>query len=649
MSKILRLFLLCLVVFGLVAGGAHAPAKADGMLILGGVYRQPARSHISVKIEAKIATTTLEQTFTNLLDKQVSALYVAPIPPSATLLGFAQNIDGQWVEATIEETKFAQKQYDEAAKAGEDAALITGELSEGIDPALTFRTQIVLPALADRSLRLTYIEPLAGEVGLTRYTYPLSFSHLSSEPVADLKVQVEIIEEDEIRAIYSPSHAKDLSVTRNGANEAVAIYTAKDVVPALDFEVVYTQSGDQFGLNLASYQAKDEDEDGYFVLIASPQTEAQKAEVVQKDFVFVLDHSGSMSGEKFAQARKALLSILNLLNEGDRFTIVAFDDNVTPYTTNLLGLDKRNEAANWVRALEIEGGTNIHDALMQAFSTVDTSSERPHIVVFLTDGQAANGITDTATILKNVRERIAKQSRLYTIGIGEGDVNEPLLSTLASENRGNFLLASAYGDINSDVRTFYEAIDSPVLVDIALDFGGMEVYDLYPNPIPDMFLGGQLVISGRYKGGGPANITLSGNINGQAHTSTYKDINFIASHTDAKNAANSYVPRLWAQRKADSLSRQIAIYGEDPKLVEQVKSLGMKYKIITPYTALVVTDPNKGKPNNAGAMPATGLPDLANSSDAYRQLNTLLLWAGGGLMLVGLLGLALLGRKQQKS
>ena len=128
-----------------------------------------------------------------------------------------------------------------------------------------------------------------------------------------------------------------------------------------------------------------------------------------------------------------------------------------------------------------------------------------------------------------------------------------------------------------------------MLVYLALNFGGMEVYDVYPNPIPDMFLGGQVVVTGRYKKGGSTAITLTGMINGQPHKSTYPDIKFFENADDA--AAYSYVPRLWAQRKVDALLRQLSTNGPDQKIVDQIRELGMKYNIITPYTSFVVTNP----------------------------------------------------------
>jgi len=636
------------LIIGVLLLGIIAPARADGLLFVDGVYRQPMMSHINVVIKDKIATTTLEQTFRNPLDKQVSAVYVAPVPQGATLTGFAQMIDGKWIEAEVKTSEEAKAEYDKAAAQGKDASMTsaTVNLPAGLDPKTTFQTRVVLPPQSERSVRLTYTEVLNGEVGVTRYTYPLSNSNLTDEPVGDLLVDVKIIENSEIRAVYSPSHTNSVEVARPDKNNAEAVYRGQNVTPSQNFELVYTQSSEQFGLNLASYRdvADKAEKDGYFVLIAAPQLESQKAEIIQKDFVFVLDRSGSMNGPKFAQAKKALDTILGALNTGDRFTVIAFDDKVLPYSTQLVTLDDRAKAQQWVRDLPIGGGTNINDALLTALNTVDRESNRPHIVVFLTDGQATAGVTATTAILANIREAIRPQSRIYTIGVG--DVNQALLGSLAQENRGTALFVTATQPLEQPLSNYYAAIDSPVLVDLALDFGGMEVYDVHPNPIPDLFLGGQVVVTGRYKGGGTTTVTLTGNINGKKHTSTYKDIKFISDTPDdaTKAKAASFVPRLWAQRKVDTLVRDLAINGPDPKKIQEVKDLGLKYKIVTPYTSFVVTNKNRnanGQPTTVAmnpGLPKTGLPFLY--VDDYRAVNTGLMVVGAGLALIGLAGFA---------
>ncbi len=613
-----KLFLILLV--GLSMLCVAQTSKADGLLLINGIYRQPLSSHVTVTIKDKIATTLLEQRFQNKLDQEVSATYVAPVPDGATVTGFAELVDGKWVEANIKAKEQAQQDYATAVKGGNDAAIASASTQipagPGVDPSMTFQIQVFLPPNAERSVRLTYTQVLTGEVGLTRYSYPLSSTALTDERVGDLQVDVKISDSGEIRAVYSPSHRDDVEVTRADKNNAELLYKAQDVSPAQNFDVIYTQSADKFGLNLASYRDADS-EDGFFILVTSPQLDAKKDDVIAKDFVFVLDVSGSMQGAKAEQAKAALNKMLDALNPNDRFTVLTFSSGVTPFSPTLVSLDRKAEAQQWVKNFPVEGGTNINDALLTTLDTADKSQpERPHIIVFLTDGQPTVGTTDVQAILENVRAALHPQSRIYTVGVG--DVNKGLLDSLAQDNRGTALYLDTTQDLTKPLGAFYAAIDNPVLVDLALDFGGADVYDVYPNPIPDMFLGGQVVVTGRYRKGGPTTVTLTGNINGQKYNSTYKDIKFIDKAADAK--PYSFVPRLWAQRKVDALMAQLATGGTDPKIVDQVRELGLKYNIITPYTSFV-------------ALPKTGLPFLYQ--DNYRTANTGLMLAGIALMLCG--------------
>jgi Ca-activated chloride channel homolog len=634
-----RRFLLTIIV-GLLLFGIGAPAKADGLLLISGVYRQPAKSHISVTIKGKIATTVLEQTFRNELDQDIEATYIAPVPPDATVTNFAMLFGSEWVEATIKASEQAKKEFDSAVKNQQDAALASQTTAvpqnpSAAPPPAAFLTKVSLAAKAERSVRLTYTQVLNGEVGLTRYIYPLSSSNLTDEKVGDLLVSVKIIENDEIRAVYSPTHGEGVEVSRPDKNTAEVVYRAQNLSAKQNFELIYTQSSDRFGLNLASYRERD-DEDGFFVLVGAPQLEVKTDDVIQKDFVFVLDVSGSMQGEKATQAKKALNGILSALNTGDRFIVVTFSSGVTPFADILQPLDRRADAQQWVTNFPVAGGTNINDAVISALNTTDQSKgakARPHIVVFLTDGLATNGVIDTRAILENVRATIKPQTRIYTIGVG--DVNKDLLASLAEENRGTGLFVTATEPLEKPLASFYAAIDNPVLVDLALNYGDVEVYDVYPNPIPDMFLGGQVVVTGRYKKGGATTVTLNGNINGEKHTSTYKDIKFVEKAADS--ASTSYVSRLWAQRKVDAMLRQINTNGPDEQIVAQIRDLGMRYNIITPYTSFVVTNPKD--------LPKAGLPFLY--VDQYRTANTSLMIVGACLALVGLAGFALSKARKQ--
>jgi Ca-activated chloride channel family protein len=371
-------------------------------------------------------------------------------------------------------------------------------------------------------------------------------------------------------------------VDRRGEYNATVGYEEYDVVPDRDFELYYTVSDEDFGLNLLSY--REAGKDGFFLLLVAPKVEVEEREVMAKDVILVLDTSGSMRGEKLDQAKGALEFVLDNLNDEDQFNIIAFSTGVRQYATRLQPAQERNEALHFVRDLEAAGGTDINRALLEALTQV--GDERPTLIIFLTDGLATEGVVETEQILANVDQAATKAIRVFTFGVGD-EVNTILLDTLAQSHRG----ASAYvrpgQSIEEEVSAFYAKVSSPLLADLDLDFGEVHVEDTYPYPLPDLFAGTQLVLVGRYRQGGFTTVTLEGEVNDRPQRFAYEDIHF------RDRGGESFIPRLWATRKIGYLLSQIRLHGESKELVDEIVSLSVRYGIITPYTSFLVEETEK--------------------------------------------------------
>jgi Ca-activated chloride channel family protein len=254
---------------------------------------------------------------------------------------------------------------------------------------------------------------------------------------------------------------------------------------------------------------------------------------------------------------------------------------VRPFESGLVGVEAREDAQRWVQALEAKGGTDIHRAMLEALSQVE--GERPAIVIFLTDGLATEGVVETDQILAAVDEAAPDNVRIFTFGLGD-EVNTVLLDRMARDHKG----ASAYvrpgQRIDEEVSAFYAKVSTPLLSDIELDFGGVTVLDTYPYPLPDLFAGTQIVLTGRYRGAGPTTVVLRGTVNGERQTFEYGDVRFRAQGGPA------FVPRLWAMRKVGYLLNQIRLHGESEELVHEIVDLSVRYGIMTPYTSFLVQE-----------------------------------------------------------
>ena len=524
---------------------------------------------VSVTIADQVATTHVEQLFRNPNDWMLEGTYYFPLPPGAAVSQLTMWVDGVAIEAKLLGKDEARGIYDAIVRQMRDPALLEYVGQDAIQANV-----FPIPPGDERLIEIEYTTLLTADNGAFRYVYPQSAGIYADTPPAQQSIRVELTSNEVIRTIYSPSHR--VSLSRPDAFHATAGFEATS--PALDdFELYYTVSPEEIGLNLLSY--KTAGEDGFFVLLVAPGVEP--GEVVAKDVVLVLDTSGSMEGEKIVQARQAARYVVEHLKPDDRFAIVPFNTTVNRYAPTLLPASDAAAAGAYIDSLIAAGGTNISGALLEAAALVE--AERPTTILFMTDGLATEGITDTALLLENVAAALPANARLFAFGVGD-DVDTTLLDTLAQNHRGATTYVRPGQAIDEAVSAFYARVGAPVLTDIAIDYGGVAVQEVYPVELPDLFAGTQLVVAGRYRDGGPATITLSGVTNGRPQTFTYADQTFRAEGGEA------FIPRLWATRAIGHLMQQIRLRGEDPELVQSVVSLSTRYGIITPYTSFLIEE-----------------------------------------------------------
>jgi Ca-activated chloride channel family protein len=566
---------------------------------------------VDVTIEDQVAITRVEQEFVNEYDWEAEGTYIFPLPDGAAVSEFAMWVDGTRVEGKILEADEARAIYEDIVRRRRDPALL-----EYVGRSAVQARIFPIPPGGSRKVELEYSQVLPVENGLVRYVYPLNTEKFSARPLEEVSVRVEVRSKDAMHALYSPTHQDRLFIERDGDYRAVVGYEEYDVLPDQDFDLIYTVSHEDVGLSLLTYKEPGEAE-GFFLLMAAPAVEVDR--VIPRDVILVLDTSGSMDGEKIAQAKDALAYVLDHLNDEDRFNVIAFSTGLRQYARGLRPASDAREAIKWVDGLEAAGGTDINRALLEALDQVD--EERPTVVIFLTDGLPTEGVTEIDRILANVEATASKNVRLFPFGVGD-DVNTVLLDTLAEQQRGATGYVRPHERIDEEVSGFYSKISTPVLADIELDFGDVLVEDTYPYPLPDLFAGTQLILVGRYRlpspsgggagGGGCATkITLTGEVDGETQEFAYEGY-FRGSGGD------SFIPRLWATRKIGYLLKQIRLHGEREEWVDAIVDLSVRYGIITPYTSFLIDEDDilteEGRDEAGEAMrtatpaPAVGAP-----------------------------------------
>ncbi len=483
-------------------------------------------------------------------------------------------IGGKMVEAELLPADKARQIYEDIVRKMRDPALLE---YAGRD---LFKVRIFpIEPHSRKPIKITYSELLRAENGSVTYTYPMSTEKFSAQPIKSLSMKVDLKTVQPLASIYSPSHK--VEIKRDGTNRAVVGYESKDEKPETDFQLVFATAASDIGLTLLTHKA--DGEDGHFLLLAAP-TVAREAKPSPKDVVFVVDTSGSMAGAKLQQAQKALQFCVENLNAEDRFEIVRFSTEAEALFGQLLAADTagRQRASDFIAALKPIGGTAIADALITALKMHSDGSDRPFVVIFLTDGLPTVGTRDPAEIVAEVKKTNA--ARIFSFGIGS-DVNTQLLDQIAENTRAFSQYVLANEDLEVKVSNFYTRIKEPVLTNLRLEFsGGVRTSKMYPAQLPDLFKGDQLVVAGSYAGVGEVEAKLTGTASGREQTFTYK-VRF-----EERAPSNEFVPRLWATRRVGFLLDEIRLHGETRELRDEATELARKYGIVTPYTAYLIVE-----------------------------------------------------------
>ncbi|TFG57808.1 MAG: VWA domain-containing protein [Candidatus Aminicenantes bacterium] len=566
---------------GLAVLLAAAPGlRADGFIIPNSRPGQniPPLSvkyhRVKVEIVNQVARTSVDQVFVNHFGRDIEGTYIFPVPEGASVSDFAMYIGNDRVQGEILDSREARRIYEDIVRRMRDPGLL-----EYMGRSL-FRARVYpIPAKGEKRVQISYTEVLKSDGGLVKYLYPLNTEKFSRDPLDEVSISVRVESEVPIVNVYSPSHK--VSVRKGGPGRALVGYEDKRVRPDKDFLVYYSLSKDDIGLSFMNWEGPD---GGYFLLLASPRYAAAGERVVNKNIVLVLDSSGSMSGAKIRQAKEAARFILNHLGPRDEFSLVDFDDGVTAFSDALVPATVENigRALKFVDGIEDSGGTNINDALLQALSRMG-GGERPNYVLFLTDGLPTVGTTETADILRHVQQANSSRSRVFVFGVGN-DVNTELLDRISSDHRGTSVYIGETEDLEAAISSFYEKISSPLLSDLTVTFRGIETNQVYPRSLPDLFKGSQLVLVGKYKGRGPVSVVLTGRSGREEKRFVLEGKALAAGETF------NFLPRLWATRRIGYLIEEIRLQGSNQELADEIRRLGLKYGIVTPYTSFLVTE-----------------------------------------------------------
>jgi Ca-activated chloride channel family protein len=535
------------------------------------------------KITDQVAQVSVTQAFVNTGSRQMEVSFVFPMPYDGAIDRMTFMVDGKEYDAKLLDAKAAHKIYEEHVRRSQDPALLEW-LGYGM-----FKTSVFpVPPGAERKVSLRFNQLLRKDGRLTDLIIPLSTAKYTSSPVERLSIHAAIETSHELKNVYSPTHS--VNVERPDSRHAVVKLEAKNTIPTSDFRLLFDSTDGKLGASVLSYRPNSDDE-GFFLLLASPEIKASTDDRPTKTVIFVVDRSGSMSGKKIEQAKEALKFVLNNLRTGDMFNIVAYDSTVESFRPELQKYDdeKRKAALGFVEGLYAGGSTNIDGALRTALEMIKDDS-RPNYLLFLTDGIATVGQTNEARIAANAKSKNKLRTRLINFGVGY-DVNSRLLDRLSRDNYGQSEYVRPDENIEAHVSNVYNKLAAPVMTNVTVKidvegaaYGGTS--RVYPREIYDLFAGEQLVIVGRYKKAGSAKVTITGKVGGKDQS-----FDFPATLTaKSPDQSHAFIEKLWAMRRIGEIIDEIDLKGKNDELVKELVSLSTKHGILTPYTSFLADE-----------------------------------------------------------
>jgi len=540
----------------------------------------------------------------------VEAIYVFPLPSDAAVTGFTMEVAGRRLEAEVKEREEAFRVYDDAVTSGHGAALVEQERAN----VFTANVGNLLPGEEVR-IEIAFVMKVPGDEGALRLSIPTLVApryipgnaagdrtgHGAADPTdrvhdADrISPKVGAVEYtmsmdlsvhfDAKATLSSPSHA--ITAVHDGTRWKVSFIGAP-----LDRDMVLLIEPEERAALERVVAHRGADGEGHVALTWVPDlSRLVPAGGGHGTFSFVIDRSGSMGGLSIEEARRALRLCLRQLREGDRFEVIAFDDQIdsfkpepVPYTEKTLA-----EADRWISRIDARGGTELLAPMVRA-------ARHGGVVVLLTDGQVGN----EDEILRQVLASAAEKARIYTFGIGTA-VSDVLLGELARRTGGAMELIHPGERIDEKVvATFSKAHAARVRAPV-IEVSGVELDDLAPTRAPDLVDGEPWSVLARYATGGRAEVRIRGTLGGQPFVHV-----LVADLPDRADA--DLVPTLWARERIRDLEAQEVTGRRAAAMKDRIVSIATKHRPASGYTGFVVGEKRTGDGRTTEAAVTRAVP-----------------------------------------
>ena len=573
---------------------------------------------VQASVSGYLSSVDVTQQFLNPYSRKIEAVYAFPLPHNASVNEFIMTIGERRIRGIIRERKEAEQLYRDARRQGYVASLLTQERPNvfsqrvaNIEPGKEIDVDIKYFSTLDYvDGWYEFVFPMvvgprfnppgstngigavargqSGVSGQETETHYLRPGEWSSHDIS-LKVNVDAgvpIEQFECTTHQVTSE----QTTPDHLNVALA---PSEALPNKDFVLRYRVAGERIKSTLFTHR---DERGGFFTLVLYPPQELQELKRQPLELVFVLDCSGSMSGRPIEQAKAAVQRGLHLLEPGDSFQIITFSITASSLGPSPLEATAENVAhgLEYVRSLHGEGGTMMMEG-MKAALDFPHDTNRLRFVCFLTDGYVGN----EAEILGEIHQRLGS-ARIFSFGIGSS-VNRYLLDHMAKAGHGAVAYLGRDDSAAQIMEKFFNRISHPAMTDLKLDWGGLNVTEVFPSALPDLFVGRPVIIAGRFAGTEDTVVRINGMAAGQpVQVSIPAPLANVA-------ATDNRIPAVWARMKMAELADQ-STYLTDSELPEAIKHVALDYGLMSPFTAFVAVDSTHRTDGSKGTTVPVAVP-----------------------------------------
>jgi len=569
-------------------------------------------TRVEMEVSGVLARVSVEHVFINPYPQRLEALYVFPLPEDAAVDRYWFEAGEQIVRGVVKRRQEARQEYQRARDEGRKAALLEQER-----PDIFTQSVANIPPKGTVTVHIEYVHPVRidGDRYVLRFPMVVGPRYIPGQPLGrpnvgrgwapdtdqvpdasritpeplpqgmrngnDVHISVKLDAAMPIQAVTPVTH--ELEVENQSVTEARIQLKNQTTIPNKDFVVEYRLAAEDTVLASLAHRGES---DGYFALVLQPKWQIETAELMPREVVLLLDTSGSMSGPAIGQLRIFAQHVLDHMNPQDTIRIVSFSSSPQALHPQPVPAMPDNIAAaeQFIRNLHSGGGTRMLPALRAALGTSGGEQSRVRYLVLVTDALVGND----SSILGYLKQPEFADVRVFPVAMGAAP-NHYLISRAAELSRGFAMQVTNQDNAAEMAQRFGDKISSPYMTDLEIDFGTLEVREVLPRPLSDLYAGRPLVIMGRYDQPGKSEITLRGNVQGQAIEST------LELDLPRQEPTHDSLGPLWARQRIRHVwNRDLGKETGDGR--EEITRLGLTHQLVTRYTSFIAVEEELPEP-----------------------------------------------------